>query len=176
VRRYHAASDGPLVFVRYETCAVGVLSSAPYLACLNDPTPWAREAQPNFLANSRTVCVREGWAESGTAITIRLRAAGPLASPALDWAGLSNALMQMPGVVGAESWRADAGRTTAATDEMRLGGAEDSHVDHAVIVHVRDLDAARSMVAAGLPARWLAGFSAETISYQLAAALFYNMS
>lgn len=178
VRRYHAASDGPLVFVRYETSDVGVLSSAPYLARLNDPTPWTRRAQPSFLANSRTVCIREGragWAESGTAVTIRLRAAGPLAPP-LDWAGLSDALMRMPGVVGAESWRADAGRATAATGETRLRGAEDSHVDRAVIVHARDLDAAWSVAGAGLPARWLAGHSAEIGIYQLAAASFHNMS
>ena len=55
-RRYVAVDGTPAYFNFYETETYQVLSSAPYLARLNDPTPWTRKVVSNFKDTSRTIC------------------------------------------------------------------------------------------------------------------------
>jgi hypothetical protein len=55
-RRYLAVDGTPAYFNFYETETYQVLSSAPYLARLNDPTPWTRKVVSNFKDTSRTIC------------------------------------------------------------------------------------------------------------------------
>ena len=55
-RRYFAVDGTPAYFNFYETENYQVLSSAPYLARLNDPTPWTRKVVSNFKDTSRTIC------------------------------------------------------------------------------------------------------------------------
>jgi hypothetical protein len=55
-RRYLAVDGKPAYFNFYETESYEVLSAAPYLARLNDPTPWTRKVVSNFKDTSRTIC------------------------------------------------------------------------------------------------------------------------
>ena len=55
-RRYVAVDGTPAYFNFYETETYQVLGSAPYLARLNDPTPWTRKVVSNFKDTSRTIC------------------------------------------------------------------------------------------------------------------------
>ena len=55
-RRYFAVDGTPAYFNFYETETYQVLSSEPYLARLNDPTPWTRKVVSNFQDTSRTIC------------------------------------------------------------------------------------------------------------------------
>lgn len=43
-------------FMMYETESVETLGSEPYLARLNDPTPWTRRILSEYVAPSRTIC------------------------------------------------------------------------------------------------------------------------
>ncbi|AZN70470.1 hypothetical protein D5400_03545 [Georhizobium profundi] len=43
-------------FMMYETDEIDTLASAPYLARLNDPTPWTTRVLSAYVAPSRTVC------------------------------------------------------------------------------------------------------------------------
>jgi hypothetical protein len=146
VRRYSAVQGSPELFIRYETESVDVLSSEPYLARLNHPTPWTVQSQPRFLNNSRTVCVRTdriGRAEGGFVVTARIEGREAEAtSPEWNWAATADALMARRGIVGAELWKADRARSTIATAEKKLRGGEDRYVDAVVVVHATDQAAA----------------------------------
>lgn len=55
-RRYVALRGDPAYFNFYEVEDPAVLSSAAYLARLNDPTPWTQSVVPHFTETSRTLC------------------------------------------------------------------------------------------------------------------------
>lgn len=61
-RRYRAVSGAPLFFMCYLTRGPEVLGSAPYLAALNRPTPWTREALTHFRNPVRTLYRRHVYA------------------------------------------------------------------------------------------------------------------
>jgi hypothetical protein len=54
-RRYKALDGDPAYFNFYEVSAPDVLRSAPYLARLNDPTPWTAKVVATFTDTSRTI-------------------------------------------------------------------------------------------------------------------------
>jgi hypothetical protein len=54
--RWVATAGGPRYLVIYEVANVGVLSGAPYLERLNDPTPWTARMMPNFRGMVRGFC------------------------------------------------------------------------------------------------------------------------
>ena len=55
-RRYKAIEGDPPYFNFYEVRSPDVLRSPPYLARLNDPTPWTRDVVATFTDTSRTIC------------------------------------------------------------------------------------------------------------------------
>jgi hypothetical protein len=54
--RWVALGDGPRYLVVYEVENVDVLSGAPYLERLNNPTPWTSKMMPNFRGMTRGFC------------------------------------------------------------------------------------------------------------------------
>jgi hypothetical protein len=54
-RRYRALGPGPMFFMCYVTTGPDVLSSEPYLAALNRPTDWTREALTKFRNPERSL-------------------------------------------------------------------------------------------------------------------------
>ncbi len=54
-RRYHGIGDAPGYLMMYFTETADVLESAPYVARLNDPTPWTQESLTHFRNASRNV-------------------------------------------------------------------------------------------------------------------------
>lgn len=54
-RRYRAVAGGPMFFMCYVTRDPGVLSSEAYLAALNRPTPWTKEALTHFRNPERSI-------------------------------------------------------------------------------------------------------------------------
>lgn len=49
----------------YELESTAVLSSAPYLALMNQPTPWSQKMRPHFRNIRRIACMRETSASLG---------------------------------------------------------------------------------------------------------------
>ena len=54
--RWVALGEGPRYLVVYEVENVEVLSDAPYLERLNNPTPWTTRMMPNFRGMTRGFC------------------------------------------------------------------------------------------------------------------------
>ncbi|MBT3533667.1 MAG: hypothetical protein HN478_07305 [Rhodospirillaceae bacterium] len=54
-RRYRGIGEAPGFLMFYETDTASTFASAPYLARLNDPTPWTQESLPHFQNPSRNI-------------------------------------------------------------------------------------------------------------------------
>jgi hypothetical protein len=54
--RWIATAGGPRYLVMYEVADVQVLSAAPYLERLNNPTPWTAKMMENFRGMARGFC------------------------------------------------------------------------------------------------------------------------
>ncbi len=138
-RRYLAVSEGPRYFYFYETETVETLASPPYLARLNDPTPWTQRVLPLFRNTSRTACrvTRSlGQGIGGAVATLRL---GPVAGKEEELrAWLSGTalpdLVERPGVVGAHLAEAEIAATRVPTQERTLRPQEDQVARWIVIV------------------------------------------
>jgi hypothetical protein len=76
-RRYRAPDSGttPEFFTLYETADPAAMTSAAYLARLNDPTPWTKRATRGFRDTSRAltrVIASHGLGDGGVLATLRL--------------------------------------------------------------------------------------------------------
>ena len=103
-RRYRVASTGPLFFMCYVTRDPDVLSSPAYLAALNAPTPWTREALGHFQNPERSLYRRlheVGSAPAHAPYIVLVRF-----NDALPWADLAAALEQWLDVAPVASARA----------------------------------------------------------------------
>ena len=63
--RWLALGSGPRYLVVYEVDRVQVLSDAPYLERLNNPTPWTARMMPNFRGMVRGFCSLNASAGTG---------------------------------------------------------------------------------------------------------------
>jgi hypothetical protein len=110
-------------FTLYETESVETIRSAPYLARLNDPTPWTRRVLPYFRDTFRLGCrVAASWGrgEGGALLTLRLAGRG---KELLDSAEASLALVrQLTGVVGVHLLEPAPETTRIPTREKELRG------------------------------------------------------
>lgn len=88
-RRYMKQGAGTLrYFTLYETDAVQVLASQPYLDRLNDPTEWTRKVLPYFVGGRRavmTVASTSGRGVGGDAATIEFGVAPGREADLRDW-------------------------------------------------------------------------------------------
>ena len=73
-QRWVSESGGPRYFVVYEVSDIDVLSSAPYLDRLDNPTAWTRRLMPHFRGMARgfmSVRSRHGQVLGATALSVR---------------------------------------------------------------------------------------------------------
>jgi hypothetical protein len=76
-RRYFAADAAPQYFTLYEADDDAVLTGPDYLARLNNPTPWTRQATQAFRNTARGVCrvaFSAGCGDGGFLLTLRFDA------------------------------------------------------------------------------------------------------
>lgn len=166
-RRYLSLAGSPAYLTFYETSSPDILVSAPYLARLDDPTPWTRRVMSGSLINmSRTLCRQTrvvGAARGGWAITARLAHVPP--SAPLD--AMLDDVMRATRAIRAALWlRADVARPTQ-TEEQRLRGG-DGEIEAAILVEAGSAHAAADI------AGWLARCGPEGAAvgvYRLASAL-----
>ncbi|RST83904.1 hypothetical protein EJC49_21850 [Aquibium carbonis] len=90
-------SEDQKYFMMYEAETADVFVSPPYLARLNDPTPWTRRILSAYVAPSRTVCrVRQSIGRGVGGWNATVQFADPLGP--IDWLP---AIADIPGVLGA---------------------------------------------------------------------------
>jgi hypothetical protein len=142
-RRYRAVSGHPRYFTLYETEGAATLASPPYLARLNDPTPWTRRALPLFRDTIRTACrvsLSLGRGLGGALATLRLGPAAGREEELRAWltATALPGLVERPGVVGAHLLEADLAATRVPTEERKLRAQEDEVARWVVLVEATD--------------------------------------
>lgn len=124
-RRYlRVAGEGQTFFNLYEVEAFAVLVGPDYLARLNAPTPWTRQAVAHFRSVTRGLCrvaASAGIGQGGVMATLRIVAAQGraealqrhLAAQAIP------ALLAQPGVLGAHLGFTDPAGSSLATAEKQ---------------------------------------------------------
>jgi hypothetical protein len=162
-RRYQLAAGGDRQFFAfYEVDEPGVLNSEAYLARLNDPTPWTRQAMQSFRNMVRTVCTVEAAAGEligSHAVVLR---ADEAMRPTPAAAAFVTELAGAPGVARAELWRRAAQQTNADTVEMKSRGKDRLAAGALLVDCLRRADADRVMaeLATPPPALGISGTSA----------------
>lgn len=123
-RRYVALHGSPEFFTLYETDRPETLAGADYLARLNNPTPWTRDAVKAFRNTARSLCrvaATHGTAEGGLIATWRYDVAAGRESEQrrLLCDRILPAMADRPGVAGAHLCVADVAASTIETEEKR---------------------------------------------------------
>ena len=126
-RRYLAEDGTPEYFNLYEVQTAEVLTSAEYVARLNNPTPWTQRALPHFRNVSRSLCRLGGSlgrGQGGVMQTVSFDAA-PETDDALRRFLADQALptiFDRPGVVGVHFGVADRSGSEIVTAERKARG------------------------------------------------------
>ena len=147
--RYVAVAGSPKYLNLYEVDDLATLTSQPYLARLNDPTPWTRRALPDLYHNSRTLCrvvASRGGGICGLLLTVQLAPQRATADALLAWL-IDEILPQLvgrPGIAGAHLLQGDQA-SRAGTEEKRLRGDADPIADWIVLVGGYDAHALRAV-------------------------------
>src|SRR5262245_21607188 len=127
-RRYRSLERSLDYLDLYEVEEPETLRSAPYLARLNDPTPWTRRMVPHFLNTLRVgyrVATSAGRGQGGVLLTAQLDAIDSAARPAALSASGVAAVQDVTGVVSVHVLEATPEVTNIATEEKRLRGPGD---------------------------------------------------
>jgi hypothetical protein len=137
--RYVAVAGSPKYLNLYEVDDLATLTSGPYLARLNDPTPWTRRALPNMHNNSRTLCrvvASCGGGICGFVLTLQLAPRRASADPLRAWLSeqILPQLVERPGIIGAHLLEGDPAASRTGTEEKRLRGDADAIADWIVLV------------------------------------------
>lgn len=125
-RRYRAMSNAPHFLMFYETDATSVLASEPYMAALNSPTNWTREALTHFRNPVRSIysclAVVGGPGRLAAPYLTTLRFDLPDGSEDDYVTAWTQAIGRCEGVLRARLWRADAAVGNIATSERKIYG------------------------------------------------------
>ncbi len=151
-RRYELVSGGDRrFFAFYEVETPAVLSSRPYMARLEAPTPWTTEAMKYFRNAVRTVCdLRAAAGDLIGSHAVVLRADGAMA-PTAAASDLVRKLAAEDGIARVQLWTASSSQTPTDTAEMRSRGRDQLAAGALVVETIRRSDAER--VAARLGAQ-----------------------
>ena len=87
-QRWISAASSPRYHILYEVADVGVLSSAPYLKRLNNPTPWTSRMMMHYRGMVRGYCRLEsgtGTVLGTTGVSVRFSAARDMELPLQAW-------------------------------------------------------------------------------------------
>ncbi len=134
--RWIAAGGGPRYMILYEVADLAVLTSAAYLARLNNPTPWTARVMSHYRGMSRGLCAVQGsfgFGQGEAAALIRFSPEEARAAALRQWL-LEQVLPEvstMPGMGSAHLLQA--ARQATMTNEQRIRGA-DRPVDSALIL------------------------------------------
>ena len=139
--RWTCAQGGEGVFVMYELQDHGVLSSPPYLARLNAPTPWSTRMMPHHRHMVRSQCrvlESRGAGVARRLLTIRLSPQEGRGEELRSAIGSRiGELAGRPGLAGAHLLRHET-PPVAVTEEQRIRGLSDRFADWVLLVCAYD--------------------------------------
>lgn len=132
-------------FVIYEVSDVDVLTSAPYLQRLNNPTPWTKKMMPSYRGMTRGFCAVTGSAGVGlgnAALAVRFRPGDASALRAWLLKDVMPGLSSRPGLGGCTLFESAA--AAPMTKEQSIRG-KDAGVDWALVVTGYDHEAVAAL-------------------------------
>ncbi|MDB4906896.1 MAG: hypothetical protein JWO05_1680 [Gemmatimonadetes bacterium] len=161
--RWADASGGNGFFVMYELDAYDILTSAPYLERLNDPTPWSRKLMPHHSNMVRSQCrVLEscGGGIGRSLLTLRLSPA-PGRGDALrrHLRDLLGAIPARAGLTGGHLLQTQT-PDIPPTQEQKIRGGADAAADWVVLVGGYESGVLEALLSDELSASALAGAGA----------------
>jgi hypothetical protein len=140
-RAYHYITvvGSPRYFTYFVTDNPATMASPAYLAQANHPSPWTRRVLPHFRNTNRTVCHvqrRLGRGYGAVSLTVRLSAMNGREENLATWLGEIQlpALLQKPGLIGAQLWRADRGATSLPVEDRTLRPEPDQIAEWVIFV------------------------------------------
>lgn len=129
-------------FICYDLETAGVVGSAPYLAKLNNPTPWSQRIMPllgNFRRGGGAVKAVGGSGEGGIVVPLILRRAPS------DAAAMVGAIAGHDGIAAVRYLEVDGGQTDVQTREKSMRTGDQSFAGLLLVEGLRD-DAVRSAI------------------------------
>jgi hypothetical protein len=138
-RHYLTVFGSPRYFTYFVIDYAAVVASQAYLAQANHPSPWTRRVLPHFRNTNRTACNvvrRLGRGYGAASLTIRLAAAAGREDELLAWLATAQlpALVEQPGIIGAQIWRADRDATLLPAEDRQLRPEPDQVADLVVFI------------------------------------------
>lgn len=162
--RWSSADGGEGVFQIYELDAHSTLSSAPYLACLNAPSPWSTQMMPHHRNMVRSQChvlESNGGNVARHALVIRLSpAAGADTALRAALKAQIDHLVDQPGCVGGHLLRHEAPVIPQTTEQKIRGG--DRFADWVLLVIGYDLEVLRALSTEQFGTETLAQMGAQS--------------
>jgi hypothetical protein len=137
-------------FMMYETESVETLGSAPYLARLNDPTPWTRRILSEYIAPSRTICRvlrSSGRGVGGWIATFEFGEDTRAAAVAFAGGDWLEGILAEDGVLAAHAIEGDPVLGQQPTAEKAFREARDKDVTVAVALMIEGMDHASTEAA-----------------------------
>ncbi len=166
--RWSNAAGAQGVFQIYELDSFEIVSSAPYLASLNAPSPWSTQMMPhhrNMVRSQCRVLESSGCNVARHALTIRLSPrTGADESLRSSLKGISRRLVDQPGCVGAHLLRHEAPPIPQTTEQKIRGG--DRVADWVFLVVGYDLQVLTILGDAELGAQALVQLGAQPESFR----------
>lgn len=146
--RFTAVAGGEGFLVMYELLDHAVLSSAPYVARLNAPSPWSTRMMPlhrNMVRAQCKVLQSHGAVTARHALTMRCSPVHEETDALQRGLGdLAASLSQQPGVVGLHVLRHEA-PAMAVTTEQKIRGEADRAADWIIVACGYELEALRKL-------------------------------
>lgn len=137
--RWRSAEGGDGYFMLYEAESLDVISSGPYLARLNDPTPWSRKMMPHHRNMVRSLCNVTASVGAGLGqYMLTVRSASRIALPQIA-----------RGIVAAQLLVADNSKLATQTAEQKIRGG-DGTADQIMLVTGYDRGAFESLKREGI--------------------------
>ncbi len=137
-RRYGAVNGKPKYFNFYETESIEDLSSAAYLARLDNPTPWTKAVIANFIDTSRTICRVEGSVGAGDGAAIESIRLGSTLDDRRFAQNMVALIAPLPatatGIVSVHLLRGDTTASSRPTAEKKLREGADTVAEWILLV------------------------------------------
>ena len=165
--RWLARAGAPRYLVLYEVESIDVLASEPYLARLNDPSPWTARMMKHYVGMRRALChvvAGSGTGMGGIALLIRFAPVEGAASRIKDWL-LHTALPGLAGRRGiASAHLLVSTLASQMTVEQRIRG-KDGGLHSALIITGYDAGAIAGLAANELQAGSFVAHGAHGAEY-----------
>ncbi len=154
-RHYSTVAGAQQFFTYFVADDAGVFKAPSYLESANNSSSWTQRVLPHFRNTHRTafdVIRRIGWGDGAVAMTIRLAAEKACEADLLRWLGhyVLPELLNWPGVIGAQIWKADLDATLTPVQDSRLRQDSDQTSPLAIFLEGTEFSAIQAVAAGPL--------------------------